>query len=44
MTMQLAAGPFGQKEDPGPSGPGTQVIAFLGTDQVRPELARDTTR
>ena len=41
MTMQLAAGPFGQKEDPGPSGPATQVIA---TDQVRPEPARDITR
>ena len=44
MTMELAARPFGQKENPGPSRPATQVIAFLGTGRMGGPMAANLAR
>jgi 3-hydroxyisobutyrate dehydrogenase len=44
MTMELAARPFGQKENPGPSRPATQVIAFVGTGRMGGPMAANLAR
>src|ERR1700683_129451 len=44
MTTQLAARPFGQISNPGPSRPATQVIAFLGTGRMGGPMAANLAR
>jgi 3-hydroxyisobutyrate dehydrogenase len=44
MTTQLAARPFGQKENPGPSRPATRVITFAGTGRMGGPMAANLAR